>query len=47
MTLRGTIAGACVLLLACPIAQASTTDILIGLDAKISYDPGHDCEGCR
>lgn len=39
MTLRGSIAGACLSLLACPIAHASTTDILIGLDAKISYGP--------
>ena len=45
MTLRGAVAGACLLLLACPIAQASTTDILIGLDAKISYGPDGQVNG--
>jgi len=45
MTLRRSIAGACLLLLACPIAQASTTDILIGLDAKISYGPDGQVNG--
>jgi DNA-binding beta-propeller fold protein YncE len=45
MTLRGTFAGACLLLLACPIAQASTTDILIGLDGKIIYGPDGQVNG--
>src|SRR5579872_2818070 len=45
MTPPGAVAGACLLLLACPIAQASTTDILIGLDAKISYGPDGQVNG--
>lgn len=45
MTLRGTAVGASLLLLACPIAQASTTDILIGLDQKISYGPNGQVNG--
>lgn len=45
MTLRGITAGASVLLLACPIAHASTTDILIGLDQKVSYGPDGQVNG--
>jgi DNA-binding beta-propeller fold protein YncE len=45
MTLRGIAASASLLLLACPIAQASTTDILIGLDQKVSYGPNGQVNG--
>jgi DNA-binding beta-propeller fold protein YncE len=45
MTPRGTLAGACLLLLACPLAQASTTDILIGIDQKVIYSPDGQANG--
>ncbi len=45
MTPRGIAAGASLLLLACPLAQASTTDILIGLDQKVSYGPSGQVNG--
>jgi flagellar biosynthesis/type III secretory pathway chaperone len=45
MTLRSTAFGAGLLLLAGQLAHASTTDLLIGLDEKITYGPDGQANG--
>ena len=47
MTLRRTAFGAGLLLLAGQLAHASTSDILIGLDEKITYGPDGQVNGAR